>query len=368
MTRGIRVARLAGVDVVADVSVVGIAALLAWALFVDLSARYPFESSARLGILAVAGSVIFLMAILAHEWSHALVARRRGLTVRLIALFVFGGYSVIEPGDETPADEIVVSVAGPIASLAIGGVLAALAAVVPAEDVTRVLTILALANVAVAAFNLLPGLPLDGGRILRAALWRRRGDRVAATERAVQWGRVLGLVVVGSGIFALLRFRNFSGIWLVVVGWFLFRAAATAGRRETLAERMSGLTASDVMRQAPDAVPGMMAVSDLVETYQSGPRLRSLPVEVDGRVRGLIGEKEIERLSPGRRQAARVSAVMSPIGPGDVAEAAMPLERLLARASGPTGRVVVVEEGRVVGIIEGPELAALFEVEPDPAG
>ena len=117
MTRGIRVARLAGIDVVADASVVGVTALLAWALFVDLSARYPLQSSGRLGVLAIAGAILFMGSIVAHELSHALVALRRGLSVRLIALFVFGGYSVIEPGDDTPADEIVVSLAGPAASL-----------------------------------------------------------------------------------------------------------------------------------------------------------------------------------------------------------------------------------------------------------
>lgn len=368
MTRGVRVAHLGGVDVVADASVLGMAALLAWALFVDLSARHPVESSARLGILAVAGSLMFLGAILAHEWSHAFVAQRRGLSVRLIALFVFGGYSVIEPGDDSPTDEMLVSAAGPVASLVIGVVLGVLAAVVAPDDIARVLAILAVANVAVAVFNLLPGLPLDGGRVLRAVLWRRRGDRVAATNQAVRWGRTLALVVVGSGVFGLLRFRNFAGIWLLLVGWFLYRAAAAAGRRETLVERMSGLTALDVMRPAPDAVPGGMAVSELVDTYQFGPRLRSLPVEVDGRVRGLVGEQEIERLSPGRRETASISLVMSPLGPGDVAESTMPLEQLLARPASPTGRVVVVEDGRVVGIIEGSELASLFEVAPDSAG
>ena len=196
---------------------------------------------------------------------------------------------------------------------------------------------------------------------MRAVAWQFSGDRVRATETAIRSGRVFGWIVTGSSIgFAFVTLSPWALLG-AALGWYVLRSAESAGRRELLIAKVDGLVASDVMRATPDPVPGDMFVERVIDLYQIGARLRSLPVEVDGRIRGVVGEAEIDRLSPARRVSARASTVMAKIGPGDVVDAGMPLDAMMHRPSGPTGRLVVVRDGRVVGVIEGADLGRVVE-------
>lgn len=357
---GLRVGRVRGVEVVADASVFVLGAIVAWILFIDLAVTFPDADQGTSALVAVGAAVAFLVSIVAHEASHAVVARARGLRVRGIRLFIFGGYSIIETDGLRPQDEAAVSIAGPAASAIIAGAAWGLSGMLSDPAVERSLLALAIFNAAIAAFNLLPGFPLDGGRVLRALLWRQSDDRIAATRRAAQWGRILGLGVIGVGLFIVLRFTDLTGIVWALLGWFLFRTATSAGRRDELMARVDGLVVRDVMRDVHEAIPGSMTVARVIELYQFGPRLRSMPVEVEGRVRGILGDPEIEALSPGRRAAARSSAAMTKIGPDDIVEAAAPLDDFLARPAGETRRAIVVDRGVVVGVVESTEMAELF--------
>ena len=177
--RGFRLGSVRGIEVIADLSLFVIAGLLTWSLYVDLDEAFPASRSDALLVAAIAGGVLFFASIFLHELSHSLVALRRGLGVSRIRLFIFGGVSEIDEEAETPSDELAVTAAGPATSLALGvlflgiGWPLASAVAMPA----RIALILGVANVSIAIFNLLPGLPLDGGRMLRALVWRRSGDR-----------------------------------------------------------------------------------------------------------------------------------------------------------------------------------------------
>lgn len=358
---GVRFGRLGGVDLTADGSVLLLAAVAAWVLFIDLTAAFPQADSGDAGLVAAVMAFVLVASILLHEMSHALLAQRRDLRVRRIRLYVFGGYTIIESQGLRPGDELVVSAAGPVASGILATVYWAAAQVVGDDLVGRSLEALALFNAAIAAVNLLPGFPLDGGRFLRAALWRRSGDRIDATRRSARLGRMLGLGILGVGAFVLLRFADLSGVVWLVFGWFLFRASASAGRREELLARIDGLVVADVMRDVTEAVPGSMTVARMIELYQVGPRLRSMPVEVDGRVRGILGEREVESLSPGRRAAAPARLAMTGIGRDDVVSAATPLDVFFGLPAGRTGRALVVDGGHVVGVVESDEVAHIFQ-------
>jgi Zn-dependent protease len=358
---GARFGRLGGVELTADGSVLLLAAVTAWVLFADLTIAFPAADAGDAGLVAAVAAIILVGCILLHELSHALLAQRRGLRVRRIRLYVFGGYSVIESEGLDPGDELVVSVAGPIASGLLAAAFWGAGELISEDLVSRAMYALAVFNGAIAAFNLLPGFPLDGGRVLRAALWRKSGDRLDATRRAARFGRMLGLGVVGVGAFVLLRFADLTGAVWAVLGWFLYRSAGSAGRREELLARIDGLVVRDVMRDVDEAVPGSMTVARLIELYQVGTRLRSMPVEVDGRVRGIIGDREIESMSPGRRIAARASSAMTAIGSEDVVASSTPLDVFFARPAGRSGRALVVDGGRVVGVVESDEVAHLFE-------
>ena len=362
MNRGIRLGRIGGVEIVVDVSLLVVAAAVVWILYVDIGVAYPESSTSVATVIALLAGAVLIASVLAHEGSHAIVARRRGLHVRRIQLLAFGGYTIIDGKSERPTDELSVAVAGPVVSLLLAGILWSVvglaSGVLEAQDAIR---FLAFANLFIAVFNLLPGFPMDGGRVLRALVWQLNGNRIRATEIAVQSGRGFGWIVIGVATLLALVTLSPWALLGAVLGWYVLRSAESAGRRELLISKVDGLVAGDVMRATPDPVPGDMFVGRVVDLYQIGSRLRSLPVEVDGRIRGVLGEAEIDRLSPARRVSSRASTVMAKIGPGDVVDARMPLDALSHRPAGKTGRLVVVREGRVVGIIEGADLGRVTD-------
>ncbi len=362
MNRGIRLGRVGGVEIVADLSVLVISAAVVWVLYLDIGVVYPQTDPAWGTVIAIAAGSLFILSVFIHEGSHALMAKRRGLAVRQIQLLAFGGYTKIEGKEERPSDEFVISIAGPVVSLALAGIFLLTAVVAGAvPEVQSSLYFVAFANLFIALFNLLPGFPLDGGRALRAAIWQFTGDRVKATDIAVASGRILGWIVIGVATVVALTAFNLWALLGIILGWYLLRSAGVAGQRERILVQVDGLVAGDVMRKTPDPVPGEMLVGTVVDLYQIGSRLRSLPVVVDGRIRGVLGEPELDQLSPARRISIRASAAMAKIGPRDVVDIRMPLDAMATRPSGKTGRFVVVEQGRAVGIIEGADLDSVVD-------
>jgi Zn-dependent protease len=356
MTTAIRLGRIRGVEVIADAPVFVVAVVLGWLQYLALVSSYDASSVAT--ILGLAVAVLYLASLLLHESLHTIVAADRGLHPRRIRLLVFGGYSMIDHRDSTPSDEFWVAIAGPLASVAAGGLLWVLALVAGGHEPTaETMRFLGTINLLIAAFNLLPGLPLDGGRALRALLWRSTGDRIRATQLATAAGKALGWGVAGFGLFVLIFGTDSSGLIWALLGWFLYRSAIAAGRREELIARAVGARARDVMRATPDAVPGTMRVAEVMELFQAGPNLRALPVAVDGRVTGILGQAEVDGLAPARLELGRAAYVMSPIGPGDIIDADTPIDEVIARSSS-ASRWLVVDDGAVVGMIETGDLGA----------
>lgn len=359
MNSAVRLGHIRGVGVIADVSVFVVAGLLGLAQLLSLDATYDTGTIGT--VLAIFVVIGYVGSLLLHEALHTIVAINRGLDARRIRLLVFGGYSLIDGRDARPSDEFWVAMAGPVGSLASGGLLFGLAWVMGWHDPTAdTLRFLAIINLVIAALNLLPGLPLDGGRALRAVLWNLNGDRLRSTRMATVAGRVLGLGVAGIGVYLVVASGDLTAFIWILLGWFLNRSATAAGKREELIALAAGSTARDVMRSTPDGVPGPMRVAEVTALFQTGPTLRTLPVEVGGRVTGIIGQAEIEELAPGRRELGRASSVMTPIGPGDIVDANTPLDALIAGASGEP-RLVVVDEGVVVGVIEAADLEAALD-------
>ena len=359
MNGAVRLGRFAGVDVVADASTFLLGLLFGGVVFVYIGQTVPNASAEIGGLFAALAGVAVIGCVFLHEASHVVVALRRGLAVRSIRLYVFGGYSVID-GAPTPRTELLVSIAGPASSVLIGLVMMIVPRLAGTDNlVGATLWALGLANLAIGVFNLLPGFPLDGGRIVRSILSQGGRDRIEATRIVTTIGRVIGFATMGVGVFLLLA-RQTTGLFWLFVGWFLATTAVSAGRREELSTAFDGMTIADVMRPTPDAVSGNATISAVLGLYGMGPSLRSLPVEMTGRVVGVIGQEEIDSISPSRWPSIRARALMSRIGPADVVEADAPLESLLLRPAGASGRAIVVREGTVVGIIDGQELGSVL--------
>ena len=358
MNAGIRLGSIYGAPIVADVSVFVLGLLFGVAVFVDLQ-RADVGSTGSDAVLAIGAGVLVIVSVLLHELAHAVAAHRLGLQVRAIRLYLFGGYTIID-GVRTARAEFRVSAAGPLASAVLAGVFA-LPAWLLGDDtgIGRALFALAAVNALIAVFNVLPGFPLDGGRILRGIMTARGVDRVDATQRVTTIGRVVGYVLIGAGLVLVFRF-GVGGFIVLVTGWYLASAAVAAGRREQLSVAFDGLTVRDAMRETPEAISGRLTISDILDHYGIGPTLRTYPVDIDGRVTGVLGQEEVDAVSPSRWFTVRANTAMSPIGPADVLEADEPLDALLLRPAGPTRRVVVVEQGVVVGIIEGRDIVELI--------
>ena len=301
MRRGFRLARLFGVDIFVDGSLLILAFLLAWSLTVDFGDRYPDLTTGVRLLYAATTSVLFLASVLIHELSHSVVALRRGLDVLQIRLFIFGGVSEIRDDARGPGEEFAVAAAGPLASLVLGGLFVVLGSVV-AGPWGRVFGLLGVANVILAGFNLLPGLPLDGGRVLHAAsvaMARRLpgGDSDSRRLRSVSR--------TGAGRRRHRDVLHRGGRSPVCGRW---PSAGSCTRRPwgprlgpTLSPRSAVPRVGDVMRPVAAAVDGDMAVTEVVALHGFGPRLPSLPVDVDGRVRGLVGDREVGSLTDEER-------------------------------------------------------------------
>jgi len=351
MNGGIRLGVIRGVEIVADVSASVLAVLFGGAVFVELSTRNLASSSERALALAVIAGLLIVISVIIHELAHALVAKWKGFRVLGGRVFMFGGYSVIE-GDNEPMSEFEIAVAGPAASIVLGFLLWVSAVALGMDgDVGATARALAVANVAIGLFNLFPGFPLDGGRVARGLIAARTGNRVAATRAVALIGRYTGwaVMVVGTG---LVMTRDGIGFFWIIGGWFLATTAVQAGRREELVQAFGGRTARDIMRSVDQAIPGRMPVNTMVDRFVTGPDLRSQPVEFEGRVVGVVGQEELDAVAPSRWHSMSVKRIMAPIGPDDVVGIDEPLENLLIRPAGRSGRVVVVDEGRVVGVID----------------
>jgi Zn-dependent protease/predicted transcriptional regulator len=362
MRRGFRLGSVFGVEVIADLSLFIIATLLTWSLYADLDHAFPGAGSDVLLITALIGGVLFFGSIFVHELSHSLVAIRRGFTVRRIRLFIFGGVSEIENDAESPSDELAVTLAGPAASLLLGILFTAVGWPLRAlwEIPARVGLVLGFANLSIAVFNLLPGLPLDGGRMLRALVWRRSGDRAKATRLAVTTGRILGIGLAVTGAALVLFVGDIASIWFIAVGWFLYEAASTSDLQEKFMARIAKLTVGDVMRRTHMAIDGDSTVAQALELHGWGDKLRALPVALDRRVVGVFGSTEVASVDKRVRTATLVRDAMTTIGPDDVVPVDMDLRRALAPGERIGAVLVVVDGGEVVGLVTTEEISAIF--------
>ncbi len=340
--RGVRVA---GIPIVVDPSWLIIAVLVTGVLFAELASG-DGGGLAMAAAAAVAGALAFFGCLLAHELSHSVVARRRGLRVRRIRLFVFGGVSEIEQEAGSPGDELAITAAGPAASLLLAAAFLGAAAAVPSAAGVwdDVLELLAVVNLALAVFNLLPGFPLDGGRVLRAVAWRLTGSFARATRIAVWGGRLIALLLGAAGTGLLLAARDPAGLWWLAIGWFLWLAADRSLTQLRIDERLAGVTIAALAQPTAPAVgPGTP-----LGALGGGPGFA--PLVDEGRVRGLVDLGFVARLPARDRVRWTAGDVAIAVRPLDVVDAALPADQVLAGRSLERPLIVVRDE-RMEGLV-----------------
>jgi Zn-dependent protease len=365
MIAGIRIARFFGFEVRLDLSWFVVFFLVLWTFAQAVfPARVPGYDTAVYGAMAFAGAVLFFGSVLLHELAHSAMARARGITVEGITLFIFGGMARLKSDPENPKDEFLITVVGPLSSAAIGLALLAFAKAgarwgVP-EPVTGVADFLAIVNFWLAAFNLIPGFPLDGGRLFRSLAWYITKDLRKATRWASYTGRGLGFVMIGGGIVQLLFQGDLvGGMWLIFIGWFLAQAAEASYRQLILRRILEGVQAHEAMTRTPETVPPELTLRDLVDDYFLRRRYSAFPVEDDqGKLLGLITLSQVKDVERDRWPTTRVQEVMMRVCEAVTVRPQDTLADVLSKLEGAgVGRAMVVENGRLNGVISRADVA-----------
>lgn len=365
MNESVRFGSIDGIRVGANWSVLLIAGLLAFGLATGaLPEMAPGYPAAAYWAVAVGAALVFFVSLVAHEMAHAVVARRAGLPVEGITLWALGGVSRLGGDAPTARVELRMAIAGPATSLAIGLVAGIVAAALDGlhapELLAAAMAWLAVINAVLGVFNLVPAFPLDGGRVLRAVLWGRSDDRIAATRTAGSVGRMVGFGLVGAGALLFMFVDTFQGIWFALLGWFVVSLGRAEVEQVEEQQLLKGVRIAEVMSVAPTCVPPDLTVQELLDRYVLRYRWSSYPVvDPQGRPLGVLTLSGVRSVSPERRNATPVMAVATPadrVPQLDASDAL--LDVLPALATSPVGRSLVVHDGRVIGLVSHSDVVA----------
>ncbi len=293
--------RVAGVAVRIDASWPILAVLVTWSLAASFfPAQYRGLSRETYWAMGAAGAVGLFASILFHELAHALVARRRGVPMNGITLFIFGGVAEMESEPEDARTELLTALAGPAATVALIVVLWPLAALARVQEwpvpARAIVSYLAMINVVLLVFNAIPAFPLDGGRVLRAILWSRRGDVRRATRTASSVGSAFGLLLIVLGVVRVITGDFIGGMWSFLIGSFLRTAAMAAYQQTLLRESLRGAAVRDFMKADVVAVPREIPVRELVDDYFYKHHYRMFPVLTGEKLTGCVSTRDVARL------------------------------------------------------------------------
>lgn len=352
----VKIARLFGFDIRVHWSWILIFLLITWTFSVGiLEEIFPDWATETRWATGAAVALVFFLSILFHELSHSIMARRFGIPISSITLFVFGGVSNLGREAETARQEFLVAVVGPLTSLgfAVAFGIAALAISPVSDGVAAIAVNLAAINTAIAVFNMVPGFPLDGGRVLRSAVWARNQDLVKATEIAAKVGAGVGYGIVGLGILSFFFVSVVSGVWLFLIGNFL-RIAADASYQSTLVQSLlGGVPASTLLHRRIPEVPPETTLRNLVDDYVLAGQGNLFPVAGDERLLGVVSMESAREVSPDDWERTRVQDVMTPREEVTFVSPEEDLAQVLqTMSSEDLERMPVLRDGEFLGVIE----------------
>lgn len=364
----IRIGRFFGIPVELNISwfivFALVAASLAFGYFPAAMSKEPVWVDVVAGVVT---ALLFFASIVMHELSHSLVARLGGLHVSRVTLFLFGGVSELDEEPATPGKELVMAAAGPGMSLLLAGVLLVLYGLLvrlgAPEWIWVPVGYLAVINFIVGAFNLTPGFPMDGGRVLRAILWRASGDQLKATRWAARTGQTIGYVMIAFGVYGILVLHTFDYVWFAFLGWFLSTLAGQAYQQQLIRSQLAGTRVEQVMASPVVVAPGDIDLERMVEEYFLGGRHSRYPIQVDGELVGMVSLSQAKAVP--RERWGETRAI--DIADRDLARMLVPsdaeVDDILPRLSpGGPGALLVMSEGRLAGIVTRADIVHALQV------
>ena len=369
----VRLGSVRGIRIEANWSVALIFVLIAFGLAtLQFPSVNPHQSALTYALAAILTAVVFFASLLAHELAHSLVALRYGLRVEKITLWILGGVSQLSGEVPSPGAEVWIAGVGPLTSLVLGGILIGAAALFAMTGPARAsvpgvfesaLAYLGVTNVALAVFNVIPAAPLDGGRLLRAVIWWRTGDRVKSTVWASRAGQAFGSLFIVGGVYVFFATRQWTWLWFAFIGWFLVGSATAEAQQAVVTGQLRGIRVGQIMTADPVTVPGSATVSEFLDGHLFRARHQGFPVIQEGQsVTGLVTVNRIRQVPPGERDRTRLADIACPLA--DVATAAPDdsvadlLPRLTACAD---RRALVFRDVRLAGIVSPSDIARMLD-------
>ncbi|MGK2858738.1 MAG: M50 family metallopeptidase [Thermoanaerobaculia bacterium] len=366
--RTVTLFRLFGFAVRADATWLFIVVLIAWSLSVRVfPSMHPGLSPDVYLTMGLAGTIALFLSIVLHEFAHAMAARRFGIKIKGITLFIFGGVAEMHEEPKNPRTELLMAAAGPAASLLIAGIFLALAYggvwLGWNAQVVAVFQYLCWVNALLVAFNLVPAFPMDGGRILRALLWMWRGDSRAATKTASDAGSIFGMVLIGLGVITLVSGNFIAGLWWFLIGMFIRSVAQSTWQQQLLKQFLEGVPISRFMTADPVTVQRSMAVSELIEEYVYRYHHKMFPVLDGDRLVGCVTTRAIRELPRAEWERQTTGSIAEPCSDENTVAPDADAMKVLGRMSAANrSRLLVVDDGRLLGILTLKDLAGFLSV------
>jgi Zn-dependent protease/CBS domain-containing protein len=351
----IRLGRIAGIPIGLNWSLLLVFWLVTWSLAANqFPSDVPGASTGAYWLAGAAAAVFFFASLLAHEMAHALVARRLDVQVHEITLWLFGGVARLGGEAHSAAAEAKIAIVGPLTSVGLAAVFWILAIATSSTSLLGDAFLwLARINLILALFNMIPAFPLDGGRVLRAALWSRQGDRIRATVTAARVGRAFGFILIALGLIEALVGGMLGGLWTVFIGWFLLSAAGAEEASVMVRQALSGIHVRDVMSPNPVTVPNDITVQEFVDRWLFAHRHSTFPVvDASGQPTGLLTLDQVRGVPAETRGITRVRQVACPLAEVTQVHPLDWLADVVTRMGGCSqGRALVIDGQQLVGVV-----------------
>lgn len=357
MLGGFSIGRWFGFPIRIDYSWFLIAALVVWTFSVhEFPRQLPGYAGSLYYAMGISAAVLFFLSVLLHELAHSLVARGRGIAVEGITLFIFGGIAQAREEAKRPKDEFLLTIAGPLCSVMLAAGFYGVSRLADGAGwpapIEAVASFLALLNFVLAVFNMIPGFPLDGGRIFRSIVWAVTGDLERATRWATMGGRAFGYLLILFGLVQLAFGFVLPGLWSAFIGWFLSNAASSSYRQFTVRQMLSRIPVSRVMATEPAVIPPYLTVKSLIDDYLARRPEPAFPVVLDGSVLGIVGVQDATAVPADQRDVTRVDQVMRPTYELHIARRDQPLDEVVSGLEpGDDPSILVLENGHLVGLL-----------------
>ena len=369
MNGNIRIGNLFGIPFFINPSWFFVLGLVTWSYGSSLT-QFPQLTGVMPWLLGLVAALLLFSSVLAHELGHSFVAISQGIPVKSITLFIFGGLATLEKESETPLQAFLVAIAGPLVSILLFGVLSFLVATVPLSlPIKAVVSLVAYINLVLAVFNMIPGLPLDGGNVLKSIVWKITGNPNKGVIFAGRVGQAIGWIAISLGILSVLGISQVGSIWTLLIGVFLLQNAGFAAQSATVQDKLSQYTARDAVIEDSPIVGNNLSLREFVNNYVIGKERwkKFLVVNEERKLTGAVTTEDLKEIPTSQWNDVYLSELVKPVPESDILAANTSLLEVAKLFETKQARelIAIEETGEVLGLLEKASIISLMAQEEE---